>query len=237
MLLVICATRPEVDAVLRGIARRAPTGGPGPVARGATELRLGPYEAVRQDGVTVLLGGIGPAAAAASTATALCLGGFTQVLCAGIAGGFDLAVGELVVASEIIHADLGADSAAGFLGADELGWPEQPPVTVPGAERLALRLGAVCGPVLTVSSVTGTEVRAASLRTRYRPAAEAMEGAGVATAAFRHGVPVWEVRAISNPVGARRRAEWDVPAALEALARAAARGFAPAFDGAGESTP
>ncbi|MGV9898589.1 hypothetical protein ACWDVV_31180, partial [Streptomyces tendae] len=47
--------------------------------------------------------------------------------------------------------------------------------------------------------------------------AEAMEGFGVAEAAAAHGVPVLELRAVSNPVGPRDRAAWRIGEALAAL--------------------
>ncbi|WP_461031047.1 phosphorylase family protein, partial [Streptomyces sparsus] len=50
--------------------------------------------------------------------------------------------------------------------------------------------------------------------------AEAMEGFGVAQAAAAQGVPVLEVRAVSNAVGPRDRAAWRIPDALDALAEA-----------------
>jgi futalosine hydrolase len=47
-----------------------------------------------------------------------------------------------------------------------------------------------------------------------------MEGFGVATAAAAFGVPVLELRTISNAVGPRDRAAWRIPAALGALTTA-----------------
>ncbi|MFD5460548.1 phosphorylase family protein, partial [Streptomyces olivaceus] len=74
------------------------------------------------------------------------------------------------------------------------------------------------GTVLTGSTVTGTAERAALLRARHpRALAEAMEGFGVAEAAAAHGVPVLELRAVSNPVGPRDRAAWRIGEALGAL--------------------
>jgi futalosine hydrolase len=75
--------------------------------------------------------------------------------------------------------------------------------------------------VLTVSTVTGSATRATELRTRHpRALAEAMEGFGVAEAAGAHGVPVLEIRAVSNPVGPRDRAAWRIGDALAALTEA-----------------
>ncbi len=209
-LLIVTAVVAERDAVAGALgAGRAVT--------------IGPYDAVL-DGtgrdVTVLAGGVGPAAAAAATATALTLDStYTLVVSAGIGGGFAdrAAVGEVVEASVIVAADLGAETASGFASVAELGFG--------AAEFAATPLGvrsAKAGPIFTVSTVTGTQERAAELAGRGA-FAEAMEGFGVAEAAFRHGVRVAEIRAISNAVGVRDRSSWDIRGALEALATAASQ--------------
>ena len=60
--------------------------------------------------------------------------------------------------------------------------------------------------------------RADALRARHPGVlAEAMEGFGVAEAAALYGLPVLEVRAVSNPVGPRDRDAWRIGAALAAL--------------------
>ncbi|MFB8755680.1 futalosine hydrolase [Streptomyces nigra] len=175
----------------------------------------------------VIAAGVGPALAAASTATALttaALGGrpFTLVVSAGIAGGFapHAPVGSLVVADEITAADLGAETPDGFLPVTELGFgtvTHRPPEAL--VREVASATGARPGAVLTVSTVTGTATRAARLRERHPTAlAEAMEGFGVAEAAAAHGTPVLELRAVSNPVGPRDRAAWRIGDALAALA-------------------
>jgi futalosine hydrolase len=46
-----------------------------------------------------------------------------------------------------------------------------------------------------------------------------MEGHGVATAADLAGIPVLEVRAISNEIGPRNREAWKIKEALQALER------------------
>ena len=171
-------------------------------------------DAIRDALPDVVVAGIGPAAAAAATAAALAGRRPDLVLSAGIAGGFDVPVGTVVVASRVVHADLGVETPSGF---EPLGTA----LEVPGAAALARRLGTRPGTVLTVSTVTGTAATAAALRARYPDAvAEAMEGYGVATAAALLGVPFAEVRAISNPVGPRDRPSWRIPEALAALATA-----------------
>jgi futalosine hydrolase len=208
-LLIVVAVPLERDAIAEGLRADQP-------------IQIGPYDALRASGtcITVLAAGVGPAAAAAATATVLSLAepdAYALVVSAGVGGGLGdrVPVGGLVEATTIVAADLGAQSPDGFLSVDELGF---------GSATVAARplgvSGAVRGPIFTVSTVTGTAERACELigRGGY---AEAMEGFGVAEAASRHGLPVAELRAISNPVGIRDRAAWDIPGALAALARAA----------------
>lgn len=179
-----------------------------------------------EPGVVVIAAGVGPALAAASTATALttaALSGapYDLVVSAGIAGGFQphAPVGSLVVADEITAADLGAETADGFVPVTEIGFgtvTHRPPEAL--VREVVTATGARAGAVLTVSTVTGTAARATALRDRHPTAlAEAMEGFGVAEAAAAHGVPVLELRAVSNPVGPRDRAAWRIADALAAL--------------------
>jgi len=169
----------------------------------------------------VLAGGIGPASSAAYTSAALAAADYDLVLSAGIAGGFDLPIGAVVVASRVVYAQLGRETPDGFepLGSAVASLDVEPGLVA----ELAGRSGATTGTVLTVSTVTGTARTADALRARYPDAvAEAMEGFGVATAALVHGVPFGEIRAISNAVGPRDRAAWRVDEALAALAKAVA---------------
>jgi futalosine hydrolase len=222
-VLVVTAVAAEADSVAAGLT--------GPV-RDARQLPGG-YPLSRHADIDVLIAGVGPAAAAAGTATALATGAYDLVVSAGIGGGFPAhaAVGTLVVADAIIAADLGAQTPDGYLPVDELGFGRSahpPPAEL--AARIAKTLDAVHAPVLTVSTVTGTAARAAELTRRHpRAAAEAMEGFGVAEAAAAHAVPVVEIRAISNPVGPRDRAAWRIGQALDSL-RYAFQQLAPVLD-------
>ncbi len=179
----------------------------------------------------VLVGGVGVAAAAASTAAALATAEYGLVVNLGIGGGFvgKADIGSLVVASEIIAADLGAQTPEGFSSLDELGFgSSRIPVDASLAARVteslqASGLSVNTGPVLTVSTVTGTAATASELAARVPgAAAEAMEGYGVATAAQQRGIPALEIRAVSNAVGPRDRASWRIPDALKALEAASA---------------
>ncbi|MEU1013392.1 futalosine hydrolase [Streptomyces sp. NPDC005890] len=205
----------------------------------AEETRL-PGGSLRRTaaGLDLLAAGVGPALAAASTAgalTAAALAGrpYRLVVSAGIGGGFlpEAPVGSLVVADAITVADLGAETADGFLPVTELGFgtvTHRPPESL--VRVVSEATGARTGTILTVSTVTGTAARAAALRARHPGAlAEGMEGFGVAEAAAAHGVPVLEIRAVSNPVGPRDRAAWRIGDALAALTEGFGK-FAPAWE-------
>ncbi len=214
-ILVITAVEAEAQAVLGGLGV-AGTRQLGPYGGSGAHTGAGP--------VTVLAGGVGPARSAACAGTALALDRPDLVVSAGVAGGFAgrVAPGDVVIADRLIHADLGADAPDGFAPLDpglagETAHALNPDLVAAAAERTP---AAVVGPVLTVSTVTGTAARAAELAARHDAAAEAMEGAGVYAAARAHGVPFLEIRAISNAVGPRDRGAWEIPRALDALGRA-----------------
>ena len=199
-ILVMTAVAVERDAVLRGLQNNK--------------------------SFDVLLAGVGPIAAAANTAKILATTKYDLVVSAGIGGGFvgKAEVGSLVVADEIIAADLGVETPEGFSSLDELGLGSTRIQVDAGLVNrlvkafLAAKLTVNIGPVLTVSTVTGTAESTLELLARIpEAAAEGMEGYGVALAARGMGVPILELRTISNAVGPRDRASWRIKEALEIL--------------------
>ncbi|MFJ9307713.1 MULTISPECIES: futalosine hydrolase [Streptomyces] len=226
-VLVVTAVPVERDAVTRAFG-----GTPEVLAVPGAELH-------RSGAFDVLAGGAGPAAAAAAAAFALASSAsaphpYGLVISAGIGGGFAPAapLGSLVVASDIVAADLGAETPDGFLPVTALGFGRDRFVPPPALVReVAAATGAAPGPVLTVSTVTGTAARTAALLAAHPGAlAEAMEGFGVAEAAERAGVPVLELRAVSNTVGPRDRDAWRIGDALAALREAFGKS-APVLEG------
>ncbi len=135
-------------------------------------------------------------------------------------------------ADAIVAGDLGAETPDGYVPVTALGFgtvEHLPPASL--VRAVAGATGAVTGTVQTVSTVTGSAARAAELCARHPyAAAEAMEGFGVAEAAALHGVPVLEIRAVSNAVGPRDRAAWRIKEALEALTGAFGK-LAPVLEG------
>lgn len=178
--------------------------------------------------VDVIAGGVGVAASAVATSCVL-RSGYDLAVSAGIAGGFPAASNrQVVVASAIVHADLGAHTPDGFVSMADLGWgATRFELRAPLYRTLAERTGAATGTVLTVSTVTGSRQRADELAAAHPDAvAEAMEGIGVHRAAGRAGVDFAELRTISNLVGPRNRSEWRIDEALAALSRAFDAAFA-----------
>ena len=202
-ILIMTAVSAERDAVLRGLHANQT--------------------------IDVLIAGVGPVAAAANTAKVLATTDYGLVISTGIGGGFSgrAEVGTLVVGDEIVGADLGVETLEGFSSLEELGFgftkvQADPSLVnrVTGALREA-KLPVSTGPIITVSTATGTAVSAAE-RVRRVPgvAAEGMEGYGVALAAQIYGVPALEIRAISNQVGPRDRNAWRIKEALDVLEKA-----------------
>lgn len=200
-ILIMTAVEVEREAVLRGL-------------RGDPRFE-------------VLLAGVGPIAAAVNTVKALASTEYDLVVSAGIGGGFPgrAEVGTLVVADDVVVADLGAETPEGFTTVEELGFGsmrlpalDQTLVQRVLAGLVADNLPVTAGPVLTVSTVTGTAASATELARRVPgAAAEAMEGYGVGLAAEDGGFPFLEIRAISNAVGPRDRSVWRIKEALAVL--------------------
>lgn len=225
--LVVTAVAAERDAIADGIGEpQAVTVGPyGSSRRCETEGR----------DVLIVAGGVGPAAAAAATAYAVATREVALVVSMGVAGSFAsarLQNGDTAVASSIVAADLGAMSPERFLDLAALGLDGGATVDCPPDLVKTVRdrisdagLHVAVGAILTLSTMTGTAERAAELMGRHGAVAEAMEGAGVAHVAALHGLPVMEVRTISNEVGLRDRDAWDLVTALTSLGTAACAMF------------
>lgn len=189
----------------------------------AAALCRGPYPQVHPAVV-----GVGPVAAAAITARVLAHHPVRGVLHLGIAGSFDLTtapVGAIVVATKEIWPEYGVRHADGTMA--PLGFPMLDDLADPiltldpdaAAQAMGLHLPEqwIRGAGLTGAGVTGDPVLAARLHCQWQAITESMEGFGVALAARLAGVPLLQVRSVSNAAGERDKRRWDVHAALAAL--------------------
>jgi futalosine hydrolase len=75
--------------------------------------------------------------------------------------------------------------------------------------------GIRAGAFATVSACTGTKKRAAEIEKRLQVICENMEGAAVAHICALYGIPLVEIRGISNMVEERNRDSWDIAIAAE----------------------
>jgi futalosine hydrolase len=174
---------------------------------------------------SLIVTGIGPVNAAVALTRAMVQSRADAVLVCGVGGaypGAGLAVGEVVCAASEQYGDLGAASADGFLDMEALGFP-----VVPGDPPVFNRLPLACTPLpqrvpfVTCSTCTGDDATARAIAARTGGAVESMEGAAFVHAALLHGVPVAEIRGISNAAGDRDRASWRLRDAADAAQDAA----------------
>jgi futalosine hydrolase len=182
--------------------------------------------------VEVLATGVGMVATACWCSRTFAAEHYDLALNIGLCGSFD----PSLTAPAVVHvaadriAELGAEDGEGFLSIHEMQLldenefpfeagllvnatpPPLPPLT-------ALRR--VTG--ITVNTVHGNERTISTMRERYAPDVESMEGAAFMYASLIAGVPFAQVRAVSNAVERRNRGAWKIDAAIEALGEQALR--------------
>jgi futalosine hydrolase len=140
----------------------------------------------------------------------------------GIAGAYpggDLGIGDVVAGESEVFADLGMElpEPPGFRPLGEFPFADEAvraplPLVVPEwAARLPRARGA------TVNACTGSDAVGALRRGLFGAGFEGMEGAALALAGRERGIPVAEIRAISNLAARRDMRPENVRRALEAL--------------------
>lgn len=168
--------------------------------------------------------GVGPVNAAFALTRALTDAPASGLIICGVGGAYrasGLQPGDVVCAASETYGDLGADSPDGFLDMQALGFPVvagDPPIfnTLPlDIFPLARRVGFV-----TCATCTGTDEKADDIQARTGGAVESMEGAALVHVARMMGVPVGEVRGISNIAGRRDRGSWRLHEAAAAARKA-----------------
>ena len=174
--------------------------------------------------VAIVRTGVGPVNAAHAVTLFLAQADVRAIVICGVGGAYpssQLQIGDVVCAASECYGDLGATSPSGFLDMKTLGFPivEGPP---PLFNDLPIQIFPVERrvPFVTVSSCTGTDTVARGLEARTGGAVESMEGAAIAHVAHLHGVPVGEVRAISNIVTNRDTKTWKLQEAAAAAQEA-----------------
>jgi futalosine hydrolase len=174
--------------------------------------------------VAIIRTGVGPVNAAHAVTLFLAQADASAIVVCGVGGAYPssgLEVGDVVCAASECYGDLGASSPSGFLDMKTLGFPVVEAPT-PLFNDLPMQVFPIQRrvPFVTVSTCTGTEGAARDIEQRTAGAVESMEGAAIAHVAHLHGVPVGEVRGISNLVTNRDTKTWRLKEAAAAAQEA-----------------
>ena len=186
----------------------------------ATERELTAF-GVPSAGMELLVTGVGIPLALARTLEALGRMRPARVLNIGIAGaypGSGLAIGDVVMGASEVYGDVGFElpepPGFRFVGEAEWGTFYREPLGLsqfPEFADLPVRPGC------TVNSCTGTEETGLLREKLFGAAFETMEGAAIAQAGAILGIPVCEIRAISNFAARRDMRPENIGLALERL--------------------
>jgi len=186
----------------------------------ATEGEIGPFLRLpewQRRGTDVLVTGVGMVATAFALGKKLATHRYDLLLNIGIAGSFDRSIplGDVVCVYQDTFAELGAEDGGDFLDSDRLGLGQP---TFEGLHQgyPALNNLLKCRGI-TVNKVHGNDAAIAEIVQRLDPQTESMEGAAVFYGAYQLGLPAIQVRAISNYVERRNKANWEIPRAIENL--------------------
>lgn len=132
------------------------------------------------------------------------------ILIVGIGGAYPesgLAIGDVACAESETFGDLGVETPEGFLELFEFIQQSYVLQLFPAPRRARF---------VTVATCSGTDELSKRLRARTQGAVENMEGAAAVQIATGYGIPIGEVRGISNMTGRRDRASWRIPQAADA---------------------
>lgn len=169
--------------------------------------------------------GVGVVSAALTLGALVAQSGVSRIIICGSAGAFDnsgLKIGDLAVVSSEALAELGLYEGPGIGSAAALGLhdldqeidldSESVELLVRGATDVA---EAHVVRSLTVLGVSADLRQARTRSDRFRTSVENMEGYAAALVGLRSGIPVGEIRGISNVAGNRDKSTWNLALACE----------------------
>jgi futalosine hydrolase len=192
-LLMVAATQAELDPLFK-------------------HFGLPLQELVALANFDILITGVG------MTATAFSLGrhlhhNYSLALNVGIAGSFDLdlPLGSLVSVVQDTFSELGAEDHHQFLTIDELGFGSNTTLATATLRNLPPVNG------ITVNKVHGSQPSIDAIKQLFDVQTESMEGAAFFYACEKMNLPCAQVRAISNYVQPRVKADWKIGLAITNL--------------------
>lgn len=229
---LISATEKESRAVLKTLRRIKDKSLALPVYQGK----------IGKTNIIHIISGIGKTNAAHAATLLIEKFSPSAVINFGIGGAYpsaNLRVGDIAIADKEIYGDEGLWLKDGFHKADEIGIPLlkkggkkyfnefstdkklfRKAVNILRITHYASRITIKTGTFVTVSTATSTDKRARELERRFSASGggaicENMEGAAVAHVCAMYGIPMLEIRGISNIVEDRDRSKWDIKTAAE----------------------
>jgi futalosine hydrolase len=136
---------------------------------------------------------------------------------AGIAGTFKMfELGEVVNVTKDCFSELGAEDAESFLTINDLGFGNNAVEIAKPLQLTSIKaFPKVTG--ITVNTVHGNEINIQKIKLRINPDIESMEGAAFVLATNSFGCDALQLRAVSNKVERRNRANWDIALAIKNL--------------------
>lgn len=142
----------------------------------------------------------------------------------GIAGSFaiDLPIGSVVCVREELIGDMGAEENnkfkdlfdLGLIGENELPF-EGKVLRNPFAEKIKHGLRPVRS--IGINEITTRKERIELLKEKFQPDIESMEGAAFHYVCLNEKIPFLQIRAVSNDVGERNKANWNIQLAIKNL--------------------
>ena len=188
------------------------------------------YECNYQDKDFYLVhSGVGKVNTAATLALAITTLKPKSVIQFGIGGAFIgafLAIGHVVIATDEVHLDSGVRLKNGWQDMQALGFPLIRGETnfynkIPTDRKLTDEIQQLTGAIPcifgTSETITGDFEEAKILQERFDSfdvSIESMEGAAAAQICMALGIPFVELRGVSNIVGERNKAAWNIPVAI-----------------------
>ena len=226
MIALLCSVPAEAELLL------SKTTATGIVTLGSKSVIEG---TLADQQVLLCVGGIGKVNAAHAATLMIEKFNPRAIIVFGVGGAYPSSgamVGDIALASEEIAGDEGVLTLAGFKDTEYIGIPlvqsdrtqlyNRFPASATNFKhalqvlsRAKTNVRIHAGIFITLSTCTGTSLRAKELERRYHGLCENMEGAAVAQVAELHGVPWLEMRGISNIVEDRDLEKWNIPAAAE----------------------
>ena len=187
----------------------------------ATEAEIKPFldlPAEERRGMDTLITGVGMVATALALGQRLANSRYDLLLNVGVAGSFRLpiALGEVVRVVEDTFSELGVEDGETFVDSSAAGLA---PCTFVSQYTLPAVHGLRTCKGITVNTVHGNDPAIKAVVDRVGCDVESMEGAAVFQAAQHFGIPVIQVRAISNYVERRNKANWRMALAIANLNR------------------